>query len=69
MNLLSFAASISRQSTEELALSALPNAPVVPHVARAPKPATRRTRSRLAVARVLQRAADAVTPAECLPLS
>ncbi|MDQ1614389.1 MAG: hypothetical protein QOJ60_328 [Actinomycetota bacterium] len=65
MNLLSFAASISRQSTEELALSALPNAPVVPHVARAPRPATR---SRLAVARVLQRAADAVTPAEYLPL-
>jgi hypothetical protein len=67
MNLV-FAAVFARQSTEELALSALPNAPVVPHVPRAAPSATRRTRSRLAVASVLQRAADAVAPAECLPL-
>jgi len=46
------------------ARSALPHAPVVPD--RAPRPApTRRTRA--AVANMLQRAADAVAPAECSP--
>lgn len=53
--------------TEELmreARSALPHAPVVPD--RAPRPAPTR-RTRIAVANVLQRAADAVAPAECSP--
>ena len=52
--------------TDELmreARSALPNAPVVPD---APRPASTR-RTRIAVANVLQRAADAVAPAECSP--
>jgi hypothetical protein len=46
--------------------SARPDAPVVPYVA----PARRRgrtVRSRAALAGVLQRAADAVAPAECSP--
>jgi hypothetical protein len=67
MNLLIFAASPSRAHTEELALSALPGAPRVPHVVPAPRPTARRTRSRLLLAGVLQRAADAVAPAECAP--
>jgi hypothetical protein len=46
------------------ARSALPDAPVVPD--RAPRPAPAR-RTRIAVANVLQRAADAVAPAECSP--
>ncbi len=46
------------------ARSALPTAPVVPD--RAPGRAPTR-RTRLAVANVLQRAADAVAPAECRP--
>jgi hypothetical protein len=45
------------------ARSALPNAPVVPD---APRPAPTR-RTRIAVANVLQRAAQAVAPAECSP--
>jgi hypothetical protein len=46
------------------ARSALPHAPVVPDLAPRPAP-TRRTR--IAVASVLQRAADAVAPAEYSP--
>jgi len=46
------------------ARSALPNAPVVPDLAPRPAP-TRRTR--VAVASVLQRAANAVAPAEHSP--
>ena len=44
--------------------SALPHAPMVPD--RAPRPAPTR-RTRIAAASVLQRAADAVAPAECSP--
>ena len=51
----------SEEFTREVR-SALPDAPVVPDQAPAP---TRRTR--IAVANVLQRAADAVAPAEYSP--
>jgi hypothetical protein len=44
--------------------SALPHAPVVPEPS--PRPASTR-RTRIAVANLLQRAAEAVTPAECSP--
>ena len=46
------------------ARSALPQAPVVPD--HAPRPAPTR-RTRIAVANVLQRAADTVAPTECSP--
>jgi hypothetical protein len=53
----------SEEFTREVR-SALPDAPVVPDRATRPAP-TRRTR--IAAANVLQRAADAVAPAECSP--
>ena len=53
----------SEEFTRELR-SALPDAPVVADPA--PRPASTR-RTRIAVASVLQRAADAVAPAECSP--
>ena len=43
--------------------SAQPDAPVVPHVETAP----RTIRTRLAVAGLLERAAAAVSPTECVP--
>lgn len=62
MSLLPFAAGVSRRNVEDLARSALPHAPVVPEPPRAPAtPATRRIR--LALAGVLHRVGDAVTPA------
>ena len=53
----------SEEFTREVR-SALPDAPVVAD--RAPRPAPTR-RTRIAAANVLQRAADAVAPAECSP--
>ena len=54
---------LSEQATLREVNSARPHAPVVPAAA----PPARTRRSRIAVANVLQRAADAVAPAECSP--
>ena len=56
---------LSNQAMMREVHSARPNAPVVPERTRRPARTTRRTR--IAVANVLQRASDAVAPAECSP--
>jgi hypothetical protein len=64
MSTLPVAAFVAQPTLDE-ALSALPDAPVVGSSPNAP---TRRLVSvRLSLATALRRAADRVTPAECLP--
>lgn len=67
MDNLPIAMIIAQDAVSREVTSALPDAPVVPYVAPARRrPRTFRTRSALAGA--LQRAADAVAPAECSPV-
>ncbi len=63
---LPIAADLVRDAMAREALSALPDAPVLPDAAPTPRvPRTRRARLRLS--RVLHRAADSVAPPECSP--
>lgn len=62
MSLLPYAATVSRRETVTLALSALPDAPVVTDPPARP---ARIRRARIGIAAVLSRAATAVAPAEC----
>lgn len=64
MFVLPVAADLSRDAAARVALSALPDAPVVLETASSPR-ATRTTRARLRLSGALQRAAHAVAPPEC----
>ena len=65
LTLLPMASRLAADAVAREARSALPDAPVVPHVEPAPRPARAR-RSRTVLARALDRAARAVEPA-CTP--
>ena len=54
---------VVQQIAERELRSARPDAPVVPHI----EPTPRTVRTRLAVAGLLERAAAAVSPTECVP--